>query len=111
MAVRTAQELISQMRMYFPENPPEGYENMLEDISDSVGNVNLDDYVNRKDYDALTMERDVAVEKYNSMREKYINRFYDGYNGITEKGYINGTVPEAEVIEKEKKTSYSDLFE
>lgn len=111
MAVRTAAEILSQMKVYFPENPPEGYESLMEDITDSVGNVNLNDYIKRDEYNKVVSENEILTGKYNDIRSRYINRFYDGYNGNTNIGYINSSTPQSELEKDEKITTYNDLFE
>lgn len=111
MAVRTATEILSQMKVYFPEKPPEGYESLMEDITDSVGNVNLNDYIKRDEYNKVVSENEILTGKYNDIRSRYINRFYDGYNGNTNIGYINSSTPQSELEKDEKITTYNDLFE
>lgn len=111
MAVRTAAEILNQMKVYFSENPPEGYESLMEDITDSVGDINLNDYIKKDEYDRVVSENEVITGKYNDIRSRYINRFYDGYKGDVNVGYINSSAPQSMLEKEEKITSYNDLFE
>lgn len=111
MARRTAQEIIGSMRELFGEQSADGYLTLLEDITDSVADVDLSNYVSKEDYDKVVSERDTAVEGEKSMRDRYINRFYTGYEAENDKGIILSEAPQEEVQREEEVTHYKDLFE
>lgn len=108
MAVRSATEIIGRIKNIFGEQTPEGYLELLEDITDSVG---YSGGVSQEEYDKVARERDNAVAAEKDMRDRYINRFYTDYNEPNNKGYIAGEVPQGLIEEEEKKLSYDDLFE
>lgn len=111
MARRTAQEIIGSMRELFGEQSADGYLTLLEDIMDSVTDVDLSNYVSKDDYDKVVTERDTAVAGEKSMRDRYINRFYSGYESENDKGIILSESPQKEVQREEEVTHYEDLFE
>lgn len=111
MAVRTAQEIIGSMRDIFGEQTPDGFVELLEDITDSVGEVNLSNYVSKADYDSVVAERDKAVAGEKDMRDRYINRFYNGYDEPNDKGFIMGQASQESIEQEEEVVSYEDLFE
>lgn len=105
MAVRTATEINTRLRDFFNEQTPEGFVDLLEDITDSVGGIS------QAQYDTAIAERDAAVVKARDMEQRYINRFYTDYNEPNSTGYVNSTAPQAALQQEEKKLSYDDLFE
>lgn len=104
MAVRTAEEITGRLRDIFGEQTPEGYVELLEDITDSVGSGRGEEVVSKADYDKVVAERD-------DMRSRYINRFYGDYSKENSKGYVEGEVSQETVEDDEKDISYQDLFE
>ncbi len=104
MAVRTAEEINGRLRDIFGEQTPEGYVELLEDITDSIGNGRGEEMVSRSDYDKVVEERD-------SIRSRYINRFYGDYSKENSKGYIVGEASQDEIEDDEKEVSYDRLFE
>lgn len=106
MAIRTAQEITNNLRGIFGEQTPEGFVDLLEDITDSVGTG-----ISQADYDTAVAERDAALVKARDMEQRYINRFYQDYNAPNSMGYIDSTAPQAEIQQEERRWSYDDLFE
>lgn len=106
---RTAQELSTRLRDIFGEQTPEGYLELLEDIADSVQDVG--DMISKSDYDSVVEERDKARADAKAMRDRYINRFYEGYNAPNDKGIILGETPQGELETEEEDLSYESLFE
>lgn len=112
MAKRTAQELAASLRGLFGDNMPDEAITMMEDLTDSVGGGIPDGYVPPETYRAMEERALKAEGDYNSMRSRYINRFYDGYDQAGERGMImGGAVPQGEIQQEEKKITYADLFE
>lgn len=111
MAVRTAQEIVGRMRDIFGEQTPDGYVELLEDITDSVGVADSGAYVSRADYQTVLAERDSARAKEQDMRTRYINRFYNDYNEPNDKGFIFGETSQQTLENEEEDLSYESLFE
>lgn len=111
MAKRSAQEIIGSMRDIFGEQTPDGYVELLEDITDSVTDVDPAAYVSRDDYDTVVAERDKYKADAQDMRDRYINRFYRGYDKENDKGIILSEAPQSQIEEEEKTVTYEDLFE
>lgn len=111
MAIRTAEELIGSVRGILGEQTPDGYLELLEDITDSVGARDTGDMVSRAEYDALAKERDDAIASRNDIRTRYINRFYSDYNDPNDKGLILGEAPQQDLEDEEEDLSYESLFE
>lgn len=111
MAKVTAENLISRLKGIVGDNIPDGYVNLLEDITDSVSDVDMASYVNRSELEAMTQERDAALAARDDMRARYINRFYNNYDDPNNKGYIVGEVSQSDIEEEEKAVTYDDLFE
>lgn len=111
MAKRTASELIEFIRnMGIPEGTA-GVENLLEDITDSVGDIDMKQYVKVEDYNQALKERDEAVAGREDLRTRYINRFFSDYNAENDKGYIFSAAPQGEIEKEEKEIKYGGLFE
>lgn len=106
---RSAQELSNTLKGMFGEQTPEGYLELLEDIADSVQDTG--DMVSKSDYDSVVAERDTARADAKAMRDRYINRFYEGYNAPNDKGIILGETPQGELETEEEDLSYESLFE
>lgn len=106
---RTAAELSNTLKGMFGEQTPEGYLELLEDIADSV--VDGGTGVPQEDYDRVVGERDAALADAKSMRDRYINRFYEGYNAPNDKGLIMGEAPQQDLENEEEDLSYESLFE
>lgn len=106
---RTAQELSNTLKGMFGEQSPEGYLELLEDIADSV--VDTGDMVSREDYNKVVEERDRYQGEAKDMRDRYINRFYTGYDAPNDKGYVMGETAQEDIEEEEKMVTYDDLFE
>lgn len=106
---RSAQELSNTLKGMLGEQSPEGYLELLEDIADSVQDTG--DMVSKSDYDAVVSERDAARADAKSMRDRYINRFYEGYSAPNDKGIIMSEAPQSELEEEEEDLSYESLFE
>lgn len=111
MARVTAENLISRLKEIVGENPPEAYLGVLEDITDSVSDINMAEYVNRSELEAMTQERDAAIASRDDIRSRYINRFYSNYDEPNNKGYIMGEISQGEIEDEEKELPYDDLFE
>lgn len=111
MAVRTASEIINNMKDIFKDQTPEGYVELLEDITDSIPGDNREDYISKEEYDKVMAERDMWSGKYEDMRSKYINRFYSDYDTPNDKGYINASTAQETLEEDEQEDYYKNLFE
>lgn len=111
MARRSAQEIIGSMRGIFGEQTPDGYVELLEDITDSVTEVDPTAYVPKADYDGVVAERDKYRDEAQDMRARYINRFYRGYDKENDKGIVLSEAPQSQIEEEEKIVTYEDLFE
>lgn len=111
MAVRSSQEIIGSLRGILGEQTPEGLENLLEDITDSVQAPDMSAYVDKSEYDKVVEERDGYRTASEDMRARYINRFYSDYQEPNDKGIIEGAAPQAAIESKEKADHYDDLFE
>lgn len=85
--------------------------NFLEDINDSVNDIDITGYVDRKDYESVVAERDSAIIKANDYRDRYINRFYEPGNKTNDITLVEGSAPQLEIEKDEKKIKYTDLFE
>lgn len=109
MARVTAQEITTRLRDFFGDQTPEGYVELLEDITDSVTDVG--DMVSREDYDGVVAERDRYQGEAKDMRDRYINRFYSDYSAPNDKGLILGEVEQSRLEEEEEDLSYESLFE
>lgn len=71
MAIRKAEEIISDLEILNDGDTKELYVKLLEDITDSVNG----DTVRIEELEAALEEQKKLVEEY---REKYISRFKDG---------------------------------
>lgn len=111
MAVRTSQEIIGSIREIFGEQSSDGYLSLLEDITDSVAGTDMSGYVRKEEYDRIVSEKEAAVVAEKTMRDRYINRFYDGYVAENEKGFIMSEAPQESVQESEYAEDYNELFE
>lgn len=111
MARRTAQELIDKFNSFAPDVNTEQYVAMLEDITDSVSDVDMSSLVSRSEYESVTAERDRYAREAKDYRDRYINRFYHGYDEPNSKAYVEGAAPQGKIEEEEKTVSYEDLFE
>lgn len=111
MARRTAQELTTTLRDMFGEQTPDGYVELLEDITDSVGVFDEGEYVPKADYDAVVSERDAARGEAKDMRDRYINRFYQDYSQANDKGFVMGEASQDSLENEEEDLSYEALFE
>lgn len=111
MAIRTAQEIIGSVKGILGEQAPEGLENLLEDITDSVQAPDMSAYVAKEDYDKVITERDGYKTSAEDMRARYINRFYSDYQAPNDKGIIEGAAMQSKIESKEKIDHYGDLFE
>lgn len=111
MAVRSAQEIIGKVKSIFGEQTPEGLENLLEDITDSIQAPDMNGYVDKSEYDKVVAERDDFKKSAEDMRTRYINRFYSDYNQPGDNGIIEGAVPQGKIENVEKADHYEDLFE
>lgn len=108
---RTATELANSVRAMLGDQTPEGLIEYLEDLTDSVGDFNPAEYVSKSDYEAVVTERDTAVAGEKAMRDRYINRFYQGADAPNDKGFIVSEAPQSAIIEKEEGDGYAELFE
>lgn len=111
MARRTAQELISQFQGFNPDVSTAEYVQMLEDITDSVGDVDMTQWVGRSEYDTAVAERDRYRTEAQDYRDRYINRFYNNYDASNNRGYIAGEASQQQIERDEKEIGYEDLFE
>ena len=111
MAKRNASELIGTLRTMLGDTVPDGLENFLGDITDSVGEIDTTNFIEKSAYDTAIAERDNYKKQYDDVRSSYINRFYQGYAAPNDRGIIYGETPQEKIEEEEKKISYDDLFE
>lgn len=112
MARVTAENLINRLNDMIAEGErDERYVGMLEDITDSISDVDLSSYTSNSDVEALRKERDDAIRQRDDYRDRYINRFYSNYSAPNDKGYIEGEISQDAVEKEEKDISYEDLFE
>lgn len=109
MARKTAKELIEMVRNLGVSE--DSIVPLLEDITDSVGDVDLSNYVRSDEYTKVVAERDQAVTERNDFRDRYINRFYGNYDSANSTGYVMSQASEADLIHEEKKRTYDTLFE
>lgn len=108
---RTANEMIERFRTVIASQSEDEIASYLEDITDSVSDLDLSNYVEKATYDTVVSERDEAVQKSNHYRDRYINRFYNPGNSTNDRTYIEGGAPQLEIEKEEKRFSYDDLFE
>lgn len=108
MAVRSAQELLETVKNIVGDK--EGVETLLEDITDSV-TIDISDFVPKAEYEKIKGEAARATEQANSYRDKYINRFYSGYDSPDSKGYVMGGISQGDIETEEKWGDYENLFE
>lgn len=115
---KTSSELIDSLRTMVGESIPDGYENFLEDLSDSVGEINTANYVTAEKYNELVnqnatlqKERDEARASVEDYRTRYINRFYRNYGEENNKGYIMSDTPQSRIEKDEEWGDYENLFE
>lgn len=108
---RNAQEMIEKFRGVVASQSEDEIASFLEDISDSIDGLSMDEYVPKKDYDTLVAERDSAVASANSYRDRYINRFYNPGNATSDIAIVQGGAPQLAIEQEEKRFGYSDLFE
>lgn len=108
---RTAAEISNTLKGMFGEQTPEGYLELLEDIADSVGVDSPGDMVSREDYDAVVADRDRYQADAQAMRDRYINRFYEGYNAPNDTGLILSETKQQNLEDEEENLSYESLFE
>lgn len=111
MARRTASELIANLRNMGVGEGIDGVENLLEDITDSVGDIDPSQYIKVDDYNRVVKERDDAIAARDDLRSRYINRFYSDYNAENDKGYVFSMAPQSQIEKKEKEIKYGGLFE
>lgn len=103
--------MIDKFREVIASQSEDDIADFLEDINDSVSEIDLSNYVERKDYESVVKERDAAVNKANNYRDRYINRFYEPGNYSNDVTLVLGTAPQLMIENEEKKFSYADLFE
>lgn len=111
MSIRSSKEIIGSLREILGDQTPEGLEDLLEDITDSVQSPDMSAYVDKTEYDKIVEERDGYKTASEDMRARYINRFYSDYDEPGNKGFIDGAAPQAVIETKEKADHYGDLFE
>lgn len=108
---RNAEEMISRFRDVIASQSEDEIANYLEDISDSVTDVDLSKYVKQEEYEKAISERDAAQASARDYRDRYINRFYNPGNNTNDKTWVEGSAPQLEIEKEEKRISYDDLFE
>lgn len=104
---RNATEIIDAIKKIAKEGSDDDFVSLVEDISDSI----IDDVVPKADYQKAVDEAKKYLDQANDYRDRYINRFYDGYDEANSKGYIAGAVPQEKIEKDEKAIRYDDLFE
>lgn len=103
MAVRSATEIISSIKEMGLGG--EGLENLLEDITDSVNPAESESFKE------LQSKLEKANRDYQDMRDRYINRFYNGYDKPNDTGYILGQAEQGVIEKTEERDYYNELFE
>lgn len=111
MARVTADNLIQRLNEAFGESKPESYVELLEDISDSVGDVDMSAYTSNEEVAQLREELADVKRQRDDFRDRYINRFYRNYDDPNNKGYIESSVPQGEIEAEETEIGYDALFE
>lgn len=108
---RTAEEMIERFRAVVASQSEDEIANYLEDITDSVADLDTSNYVEKATYDAVVSERDAAQQSAKDYRDRYINRFYNPGNTTNEVAIVQGGASQLDIEKEEKKFSYDDLFE
>lgn len=108
---RTALELSKQFRDAVASQSEDDYARLLEDINDSVGDVDMQSYVEKSEYDKVVAERDANAAKAQDYRDRYINRFYQPGTKPNDQTYIVGDANQATIEKDEYDVSYDELFE
>ena len=115
---RTAQELSAELRDVIVSQSEDALATLLENISDSVSDVDMGAYVSRSEYDTAIAERTALEEKLaeaqesvNRYRESYINRFYQPQPTPGTENYIMGAAPQEAIEKDEYDVDYSELYE
>lgn len=111
MAKRSAEEMIERFRGVVASQSEDEIASFLEDISDSVGEMDAGSYVEKSAYDAMVSERDAAMQSAKDYRDRYINRFYQPGNAANDVAIIQSGAAQTEIEKEEKRFSYDDLFE
>lgn len=108
---RTALELSQRFRDVIQSQSEDDIASMLEDINDSVSDVDMSNYVAKEEYDRAISERDANEVKAKEYRDKYINRFYEPGKAPNDQTYIVGETNQETLEKDEYDVSYADLFE
>lgn len=108
---RTAEELVAQLRAFAGDNTSDSYIQLLEDVTDSVSEVDLSKYVPLDDYNDSLARLAVAEASAQSMRDKYINRFYRDYDELDNKGFIMSQSEQSTIERDESDVDYEEIFE
>lgn len=108
---RSPLEMSEQFRKVVESQSEDDIAAFLEDINDSIVDINMNDYVARSEYDQAVAERDKAVAGMNDYRDRYINRFSNPGNTTNDITIIQGGAPQLEIEKTEEEFSYRNLFE
>lgn len=108
---RTAEEMIERFRGVVASQSEDEIASFLEDITDSVSELDTSNYVEKAAYDALVSERDAAQQSARDYRDRYINRFYQPGNTANDVTIVQGGASQVAIEDEEKRFSYDDLFE
>lgn len=108
---RTAQELSEVFRKAVASQSEDDIAGVLEDIADSVSDVDMTGYIPKEEYDKTVAERDDMKARMEDYRTRYINRFYAPANQPGDDTYIVGETPQKQIEKDEYDVSYDDLFE
>lgn len=111
MARRSAEEMIERFRGVVASQSEDEIASFLEDITDSVSQLDMDNYVEKATYDAVVSERDSAMQSAKDYRDRYINRFYNPGNTSNDIAIVQGGASQLDIEKEEKRFSYDDLFE
>lgn len=108
---RSAEEMIEKFRGVVASQSEDDIASFLEDITDSVAELDTSNYVEKADYDAIVSERDAAQRTAQDYRDRYINRFYNPGTTPNDVTIVQGGANQMEIEKEEKRFSYDDLFE
>lgn len=108
---RTALELSQRFRDVVGSQSEDDLASFLEDLNDSVSEVDTTNMVDRSELERVTQERDKALASAQSYRDRYINRFYEPGNGSNDQTLIESESSQSKLEKDERLVTYDDLFE
>lgn len=109
---RNAEELSARFRDVVSGQSEDAIAEFLEDLNDSVAEApDTTNLIERSEYDKVVGERDAALERVRSYRDRYINRFYQPRNDSGQDDYVVSDIPQETIERDEYDISYEDLYE